>query len=386
MRATGSAIIALPNVWKFDDLWMFALLPLPLIVWWLVPAYRTEAPAIRVPFFHEMAHAARERPARGGVRLRRNAMLKVLLPLMWILLVSAAARPVYVEPPITEAMPTRDMMLAIDLSGSMAARDFIDATGSPIDRLTAVKHVVTDFVAARKTDRIGLIVFGDAAYPQAPFTLDHQAVTTLIDQMQVGMAGPRTAIGDAIGLTVKLMDTSHAQERVMILLTDGNDTSSAIPPDRAADIARDHHLVIHTIGIGNPDTTGEDRVDLEALSRIASATGGRAFRALGAQQELADVYATLDRITPIKVQREIYRPQRDFYWIPLAAAVVLLTLYHAVALLLAGLHAMRVPPMSSMSSTQEIRPVPAATHSPRDTAQTQTHVARASVNEVSDGN
>ena len=322
-------------MWKFDALWMFALLPLPLFVWWLVPAYRTEAPAVRMPFFHEMAGAAGETPAPGGVRLRRNTLLRLLLPVMWVLLVVAAARPVFVEPPITEALPTRDMMLAVDLSGSMATRDFIDPAGQRTDRLSAVKRVVADFVAKRKTDRIGLIVFGDAAYPQAPFTLDHSAVTLLIDQMQVGMAGPRTAIGDAIGLTVRLMDTSHAQDRVLIVLTDGNDTSSAIPPDRAAEIARDHHIVVHTIGIGDPTTTGEDRVDLDALARIASITGGRAFRALGKQDDLADVYATLDRITPVKVKREIYRPQRDFYWIPLSIAISLLAGYHTIAWMLA---------------------------------------------------
>lgn len=326
-------------MWKFEYVWMFALLPLPLFVWWWAPVYRTQAPAVRMPFFHEMADAAGEKPARGGVRLRRAALLRLLMPLMWLLLLAAAARPVFVEPPITQELPTRDMMLAIDLSGSMATRDFVDPSGVRTDRLTAVKRVVADFVAQRKSDRIGLVVFGDAAYPQAPFTLDHAAVQTLIDHMQVGMAGQRTAIGDAIGLTVKLMDDSSARDKVMILLTDGNDTSSAIPPDRAAAIAHDHQLTIHTIGIGDPGTAGEDHVDLDALAHIADLTGGKAFHARGDQQELAAVYATLDRMTPRKVRREIYRPQREFYWVPLAAAVVLLVLYHASALAIALLRA-----------------------------------------------
>jgi Ca-activated chloride channel family protein len=232
-------------------------------------------------------------------------------------------------------------MLAIDLSGSMATRDFVDAAGVRMDRLSAVKRVVADFIAKRKGDRLGLVVFGDAAYPQAPLTLDHDAVQVLLDQMQIGMAGPRTAIGDAIGLTVKLMANSPAPEKVLILLTDGNDTSSAIPPERAAEIAKDHKLVIHTIGIGDPDTTGEDRVDLDALARISSITGGRAFRALGRQQDLADVYATLDKLTPEKVKREIYRPQRDFYWVPAGLAVAIFALYHVLALLIAVLRAPR---------------------------------------------
>ncbi|MFM0211528.1 VWA domain-containing protein [Paraburkholderia sediminicola] len=328
-------------MWKFDFPWMFALLPLPFLAWWLVPAYRTRTSAVRMPFFHEMAQAAGEKPAPGGVRLRRNWLQRLLMPLLWVLLVIAAAKPVYVEAPIVREEPARDLMLAIDLSGSMATRDFVDAAGVRMDRLSAVKQVVADFIAKRKGDRLGLVVFGDAAYPQAPLTLDHDAVQVLLDQMQIGMAGPRTAIGDAIGLTVKLMANSQAPEKVLILLTDGNDTASAIPPERAAEIARDHKLVIHTIGIGDPDATGEDRVDLDALARISSITGGRSFRALGRQQDLADVYATLDKLTPEKVRREIYRPQRDFYWVPAGLAVAIFALYHVLALLIAVLRAPR---------------------------------------------
>ncbi|CAG4903290.1 vWA domain-containing protein [Paraburkholderia saeva] len=332
-------------MWKFDFPWAFLLLPVPLLVWWLVPAWRTTASAVRMPFFHEMAEAAGETPAPGGVRLRRNWLQRLMMPLLWVLLVTAAAKPVYVEAPVTHEEPARDLMLGIDLSGSMSTRDFVNtATGERMDRLTAVKRVVADFVAKRKGDRIGLVVFGQAAYPQAPLTLDHDSVLILLNQMQIGMAGQRTAIGDAIGLTVKLMDKSAAQEKVLILLTDGNDTSSAIPPERAAEIAKDHKLVVHTIGIGDPNATGEDKVDLDALQKIADVTGGRAFRALGNQQELADVYTTLDRITPEKVKREIYRPQRDYYWIPLALALLVYTLYHCLALVLAMMRAPRQEP------------------------------------------
>lgn len=328
-------------MWKFDFPWMFALLPLPVLVWWLVPAYRATAMAVRVPFFHEMAQAAGEKPAPGGVRLRRHWLLRLLLPVLWILLVTGAAKPVFVEPPIVRDEPARDLMLAIDLSGSMATRDFVDEAGVRMDRLSAVKRVVADFVAKRKGDRIGVVVFGDSAYPQAPFTLDHDSVRILLDQMQIGMAGPRTAIGDAIGLSVKLMANSPAQENVLILLTDGNDTSSAIPPERAAEIAKQHKLVVHTVGIGDPATTGEDRVDLDALAHIASITGGRAFRALGHEKDLAEVYATLDKLTPERIKREIYRPQRDYFWVPVAAALSILSLYHVLALLIALLRSPR---------------------------------------------
>jgi Ca-activated chloride channel family protein len=103
-------------MWKFDFTWMFLLLPLPALIWWLAPAWRTTTSAIRMPFFHEMAQAAGEQPAPGGVRLRRNVLQRLIMPLLWILLVTASAKPVFVEPPVTRDEPARDLMLAIDLS------------------------------------------------------------------------------------------------------------------------------------------------------------------------------------------------------------------------------------------------------------------------------
>jgi Ca-activated chloride channel homolog len=329
-------------MWKFEFPWMCVLLPLPLLVWWLAPAYRTTASAVRMPFFREMADAAGEKPAPGGVRLRSNWMQRLLMPFLWMLLVISAARPVFVEPPVTRDMPARDLLLAIDLSQSMSERDFIDTqSGERMDRLSAVKRVVAQFIAKRKADRIGLIVFGDAAYPQAPLTLDHDSVLMLLDGMRIGMAGPRTAIGDALGLAVKMMEATPAPEKVLVLLTDGNDTASAIPPMQAARIAKRHGIVVHTIGIGDPGTEGEDKVDLDALAQIAKATNGSAFRALGREEDLAAVYAAIDKMTPEKIKREVYRPQTEFYWVPLALAVSLLTLYHVMAYLLALLRAPR---------------------------------------------
>ncbi|MDE1180946.1 VWA domain-containing protein [Paraburkholderia sp.] len=329
-------------MWKFEFPWMFALLPLPALVWWLMPTYRTTASAVRMPFFREIADAAGEKPSPGGVRLRSNWLQRLLLPFVWVLLLIAAARPVFVEAPVTRDMPARDLLLAIDLSESMSERDFVDgATGERMDRLAAVKRVVAEFIAKRKGDRVGLVVFGDGAYPQAPLTLDHDSVLMLLDAMHIGMAGPRTAIGDAIGLAVRLMENTPAQEKVLILLTDGNDTASAIPPQQAAQIAKRHGIVIHTIGIGDPQTEGEDKVDLDALARIAQTTGGQAFHALGREEDLAAVYATIDRMTPEKIKREAYRPQREFYWAPLALAMSLLTLYHVLACVAAWLRAPR---------------------------------------------
>lgn len=316
---------------QLEHPWLLALLPLPLLVWWLWPPYGERTRAIRVPFFDELAKATGQTPARGAVILRGNWLRRVLAPVCWVLAVLALAGPQRLEPPIERTESARDLLLAIDLSGSMATPDFLDPQGQRISRLDAVKGVVDDFVARRATDRIGLIVFGTNAFPQAPLTLDHAAVRQLLDELRVGMAGEQTAIGDAIGVAVKMTAQSQQRERVLILLTDGNDTAGRIPAEKAAEIAKATHIVIHTIGIGDPEAKGENRVDLDALKRIAAATGGRSFRGENREQ-LADIYSLLDRMTPSKVKHSVYRPKVKLYYYPLGAALLLMVGYHLLML------------------------------------------------------
>jgi len=311
----------------FEYVWMFLLLPLPLLAWALLPAYRDEQRSVRVPFFEETAAAAGLKPARGAVILKRSLVQKFAGPLIWVLMVAAMARPQWVEDPVEKIQSARDLMLAIDLSGSMEARDFTDRNGERVDRLTAVKEVVGEFIEKRTGDRIGLIVFGAGAYPQAPFTLDHESCRLLLEQAGIGMAGPQTAIGDAIGLAIKQFEKSEVEERVLILLTDGNDTASKMPLDRAADIARQKGIVIHTIGIGDPEAGGENQVDLAALERISEVTGGRSFR--GEDREgLAGIYATLDEMTPQNYERQVWPPKRPLYYWPLGGAMGVLLLFY----------------------------------------------------------
>jgi len=245
---------------------------------------------------------------------------------IWALVVLAFARPVFVEPPIEKVQPARDLLLALDLSQSMDERDFFDPAGRRIARVQAVRDVVADFVKRRPGDRIGLIAFGDAPYPLAPFTMDHAVVETTIGETLPGMAGPRTAFGDAIGLAIKMFDESQAQQKVLIVLTDGNDTASRMPPERAAEIAKDRKVVVHTVGIGNPNASGEDKLDTATLQRTAATTGGRYF--FGAdQKQLEAVYAELDRITPHDEKTLSWRPKRELFMWPLGAAVALAILY-----------------------------------------------------------
>lgn len=212
----------------FEYPWVFFLLPLPLLLWWLLPVHREEQQAVRIPFFEEAARAAGLKPSAGAVIPKRNILQWILAPLVWGLVIAALARPEWVEDPIVQIQSARDLMLALDLSQSMEARDFVDGEGRRMDRLQAVKQVVDEFITRRNGDRIGLIVYGGTAYPQVPFILEHESVRLLLDE---------TAIGDAIGLAFKMFEASEVKERVLILLTDGNDTASMMPPDKAAAIA-----------------------------------------------------------------------------------------------------------------------------------------------------
>ena len=310
-------------MWQFDYPWLLLLLPLPWLGYRYLPEYREARSAVRVPFFDAISRAIDQAPHASGAR--HNHWQLMLNLLIWALLVVAVARPVLVEKPIEHQQPVRDLMLAIDISQSMQTTDFTDANGHKIDRLSAVKHVVQDFIARRKGDRIGLILFGSGAYPQAPLTLDHASLSLLLEDTGIGMAGPNTALGDAIGLSLKLLDQAHEQQKVLILLTDGNDTSSAVPPTRAASMAAAKGVVIHTIGIGDPNAEGEAQVNLGALQAIAKATGGQCFRAED-RDSLKQVYITLDRITAHQVKTLSHQPKRDLFWLPLAAAISLLAL------------------------------------------------------------
>ncbi|CUJ06017.1 vWA domain-containing protein [Achromobacter xylosoxidans] len=319
-------------MWRLEYPWLLALAPLAWVAWRLLPPYRPARSALRMPFFEQIATLTGRSPhrpeaSRGGAQ----AWLGVAV---WLLLVLALARPQWVEPPLTHSRPVRDVLLALDISQSMDSTDFRDAQGRPVSRWSAVQAVVADFITRRGDDRLGLIVFGTAAYPQAPLTLDHAALQLLLRHTAVGMAGPNTAIGDAIGLAIRMLDAVDEPDKVLILLTDGNDTGSAVPPQRAATLAAQHHIRIHTIGMGDPQARGDDKVDFGLLEHIAQSTGGRFFQA-NDRESLQQVYATLDQITPRRVDTLSHQPKRDFFWVPVGLAVLLLALWHAIAALLA---------------------------------------------------
>ena len=302
--------------------WILVALPAPLLIYWLLPPYRQRASALRVPFFDEMIEATGLEARPGAVVMTRRWLQTLPMALLWILLVFALAKPQWVGAPIVRTDAARDVMLAIDLSGSMDYRDFVDAEGVKSSRFAAVQRVVDEFVAARTQDRIGLIVFGNRAYLQLPFTRDVVAARSLVELMQVGMAGPRTALGDAIGMAIRSFEESETDKRLLILLSDGSDTASSMTPVNAAEIARSQGVEIYTIGIGDPEARGEDRVDFETLTEIAERTGGQFFNAED-ERTLSEVYRRIDVLDPGEVRTESWRPRDSLVHLPVAVALII---------------------------------------------------------------
>jgi len=326
-------VLPILDRWQLEMLalshpWLLWLILLPPVLRLVAPPWRESRQAIRVPWFQRMARLLQQQPSDGAVIADAKKTELIFLLLLWMLIVLALARPQFLEPPLSRVLPTRDLMLLVDLSGSMEAEDFTNSQGDKVDRLTAVKEVLEDFLARREGDRVGLIVFGNAAFVQVPFTQDLEATRQLLNETSVRMAGPRTALGDAIGLGITLFERSEVEHRVMIALTDGNDTGSKVPPAQAAKIAKDNDIIIHVIGVGDPGTIGEGKLDEEALGAVASTSGGRYFHAADREQ-LEEIYTELDRIDTREVEVETYRPRTDLFHWPLAAFMLFGVTFHA---------------------------------------------------------
>lgn len=304
----------------FAHLWIFILLPLPWVLRAILPPRQNSAISVRIPFGNRL------REAMTGGSLSSSSVRKTsshIIPfLTWFLLLTAIARPQWLEPPITKELPTRDLLLLVDLSGSMRQEDFKNVEGKTVDRLTAVKEVLGDFLSKREGDRVGLVVFGDSPFLQAPFSTDLNLTRQLLDETAIGMAGPRTAFGDAIGLGVNLFDQSDAPAKTIIALTDGNDTKSQVPPVEASRIASERGIRIHTVAIGDPATVGEEKLDEETLRQVAKTAGGSYFFAAD-RDSLAGIYDELDRIETREVKIASHRPRRDLYFWPLLAGLLL---------------------------------------------------------------
>jgi Ca-activated chloride channel family protein len=319
-------------MFEFENPWMFVILPLPLLAYLLFPAYKESQDSIRVPFFQRLVKLTGQTPTRGAVILQRVLFQKLWVPITWVLLVSALAKPLFLADPIEQTKSARDLMIAVDLSGSMEAMDFTSADGRQISRLDAIKLVLAEFAEQRKHDRLGLIVFGDSPYLQAPFTEDHRTWFTLLEETEIAMAGQSTMFGDAIGLAIKLFEGSDTENQVLIVLTDGNDTGSKVPPIEAAKVAERKNVTIYTIAVGDPETVGEEALDLDVLQSIADITGGGAYQALDRTQ-LQEIYEDIAELEPEEYETLSFRPRFSLHHYPLVIIVTGYLLFFALMMI-----------------------------------------------------
>jgi Ca-activated chloride channel family protein len=304
--------------------WLLLALPLPLLCFALLPARRRGDAALRVPWGDRLQRIA----GNSGVATSPRGFPWLLL-FAWCLLCLAAARPQALGPAIAPPQVGRDLMLAVDLSASMGEQD-MQLGGRVVDRLAAAKAVLADFLDRRVGDRVGLVVFGERAYALTPLTLDRDSVREQLGDSVVGLAGRATAVGDAIALATKRLQRQPADQRVLILLTDGVNTAGTLEPEKAAQIARDEGVRIHAIAFGGDGggisvfgfqlPMGGDEVDEAGLQRIATLTGGRFFRARDTDA-LAGIYAEIDRLEPIQRPGEVVRPRIERYPLPLGWAL-----------------------------------------------------------------
>lgn len=317
-------------MWTLAWWWMLLALPVPWVLRRLTTRQKLDrGAALDVPLASPLAGLV-----ASGAAGKARGRAAILLWAVWALVVLAAARPQHIGEPLALPVSGRDLLLAVDLSGSMEEQDFV-LNGVPVDRLTATKAVAEDFIEKRVGDRIGLILFGREAYLQTPLTFDRETVRTLLLESAIGLAGKETAIGDAIGLAIRTLEDSGVGDdrRVLVLLTDGANTAGEVDPRKAAELAAQRKMVIYTIGVGADKMTvrtlfGERQInpsadlDEDTLTAIAETTGGRYFRARDTD-ELAKIYSILDELEPAESDEEGFRPVKELFYWPLAAAAVL---------------------------------------------------------------
>lgn len=308
--------------------WVFIAWPLPVLLWLLSPRAPLQLPvALRVPFFNAMMSRLEENKYVAG-----TLSSVTLLLMIWSLMLLALSGPRWVGEPRPLPREGYNIMLALDLSGSMEVDDMM-LHGRPATRLAVVKRAAAQFVDDRKTDKIGLILFGSQAYLQTPLTYDHHSLLMRIEDSTVGLAGKTTSIGDALGLAVKRLQHLPPRGRVIILLTDGVNNSGVLAPVKAAELAAIEGVKIYTIGLGadaDPRmnnnlflglNVGAD-LDEDTLKEVAKLTGGQYFRATDSQS-LQAIYHTINQMEIVSQDKQIIRPQHDYYAWPLALALLL---------------------------------------------------------------
>ncbi|KHL68683.1 von Willebrand factor type A domain-containing protein [Pseudomonas flexibilis] len=314
-------------MFEFAWPWIFLLAPLPWLLRALLPPADSGEAALKVSFLDELQDLSGQR-ARGSSLPAWRQQLPFML--VWLCLLLAAARPQWLGERLPIPASGRDLLLAVDVSGSMEYPDML-WRDQPISRLGLVQRLFGEFIEQRRGDRVGLILFGSQAYLQAPLTFDRRTVRTWLEEARVGIAGPNTAIGDAIGLAVKRLRDQPAHSRVLVLITDGANTGGSLAPLTAAQLAADNRVTLYTIGIGALPGQGRGPgifafapgldLDEPGLQAMAELTGGQYFRA-HSSDALREIGQTLDRLQPVAQQSLPARLTRELYVWPLAAALL----------------------------------------------------------------
>lgn len=312
--------------------WFALLLPLPLLFRWIVPAKPVGEFQLRFPALERLKAAF----PSAAARKRSSRFSLFSLYCIWLLLVLALMQPEKVDQYTSVKNHGYDLMLAVDISGSMQAVDF-STPAKIVNRLDVTKDVVSKFVMGRQGDRIGLITFGERAYLHVPLTLDTLSVSKMLDQTVIGMAGNATAIGDAIGLSVRTLRERPEGSRVLVLLTDGEDNSSSLPPLEAAKLAKQYGIKIYTIGVGKngnvpfPTNMGGYRlaqvtIDEELLKEVAALTGGHYFQATD-RKALTSIYEKINELEKTESNENVYFIREALYYYPLGIAIGFLLLF-----------------------------------------------------------
>lgn len=313
----------MPENFEIGNMWALFLLPLPILVYWLLPPMRMKSASINLPTYPKVLDQTGQKPRKAAMVKHKGFFSWLYLSLIWCLLLAALASPQLVGEPELKVKTSRNFLITADISFSMATNDWtID--GQKVRRWDAVKKVMHDFIKKREGDRMGLVFFASNAYIQAPFTPDLVTVDKMLEEADVGMAGQITNIGKAISKGTTLFEKDTIETKVMLLLTDGVDAGIDVLPLDAADMARRDSVIIYTIGIGDPFGNQSD-LDEETLEEIAEMTGGQYFRAIDADR-LNEIYDELNKLEPIEYEEEENKPVTLLYIYPLGAALGLMLL------------------------------------------------------------
>lgn len=312
---------------EFAWAFIFWLLPLPFLVYFLLPAKKTAQTALFIPFLQHYQTQTVQATAANP-----DAVNRVIMVLIWLMLIFAAAKPVQIGDAIEMPTTGRDIFLAVDISGSMQIDDMV-LNGRRVDRLTMVKAVLSDFIEQRQGDRLGLVLFASNAYVQAPLTHDLATVEQLLKEALIGFAGQQTAIGDALALSTKRLMDNPADSRTVILLTDGANNAGTIAPLTAAELAQKAKVTVHTIAFGTDSssqgffgfTQSGDDYDEATLQQIATMTHGKYFRARN-RDELISIYETINELERREIDNALFHPKHDFFYWPLGIAMLLVLL------------------------------------------------------------